>query len=166
MGSLALGIHLATRYHVALAQSQYLAFMAKEYGENTPLVLAYLGIFAGVILIAQVGASLLKRCIKDKAIEQVDNVFGGFVGLVKVYVACGLLAVGIFQFLPNEGLRRHFSESYLAPRIAQTIEQVLEQVPLEYRSRLREFVKSNSERELPADWQSAQSPDSPAENTG
>jgi membrane protein required for colicin V production len=159
MSSLVAGIHLATRYHAALAQTRYLAFLGTDYGENTPLVLAYVGIFAAVILTAQVVASLVRRGIQGKALEQVDNFFGGCVGLVKVYVACGLLAVGIFQFLPREGLRRHFSESYLAPRIAQSIEHVLHQVPLEYRTRLREFVRHNRASELPPRWQAAQSED-------
>jgi membrane protein required for colicin V production len=133
LGSLVLGVVLAGRYHAEVAGCSSLAFLVRQYGEDTAVVVAYLGIFAAVVLGAQLAAALIHRGIQGKALEPMDSLLGGAVGAAKVYVACGLLSIGIFQFLPHGGLRHHFARSFLAPRMAESMRQAFEQVPRAYR---------------------------------
>ena len=134
------GVYLAGAYHLHLARSRHFSFLAQELGENATVVSAYLGIFAAVVLGAQAVAGLIHRGIKGKALEHVNSFFGGVVGLAKVYAACGILAVGVFRFLPHEGIHRHYAESYLAPRIARTIHQALNYLPAECYTKFTEFM--------------------------
>jgi membrane protein required for colicin V production len=140
LGSLILGVCLAGRYHAELAQSPTLASVTQELGEGAALVAAYLGIFAGIVLGGQIVAAIVRRSIQGKAVEYVDNLFGGLLGLAKVYLVCGLAAAGAFQLLPAGDLRTHLSASYFAPHLADSTNQLLSRIPPEYRAALREFM--------------------------
>ncbi len=144
LGSLVLGVVLAGRYHGEVAGSSSFAFVVTECGEDTAVVVAYLGIFAGVVLGAQLAALVLHRSIQGKALQPLDSLLGGVVGAAKVYVACGLLSIGIFQFLPNGGLRSDFAQSFLASRIARSVHDAAEHVPQAYRAAFLSFFEGQA----------------------
>ena len=140
IGSIAVGIILAGQYHVQLANSEYFQFVVNELGDKTALVLSYLGIFAGTIITGQLSAFIIRRSLKGRILEQVDNLFGGAFAIAKVYVVIGILVVGIFQFLPKNHIRQQLSESYLAPKIAGNFQSLIQNIPEEYRKKIDSFM--------------------------
>jgi len=144
LAGLVLGIALAGRYHAELAQSTHLAPVMKQCGESTTLLITYLGVFVATILGALLAATIIGHAIKGKAAGSLDNLLGGLLGFAKIYVACGIVAVAAFQFLPPDSIRRHLTESYLAPRIAQTVTQALDHIPATYQDSVREFFRQGA----------------------
>ena len=136
MGSVIAGIILAGRYHPALARHEHLAFLVRDYGEETAGMAAYVGIFAITVLGFQGMALCLRRAMEGKTLGQLDSLLGGALGAAKVYAVLGLLALASFQCLPAGEFRRHISESALIPRIAAGMRDALASVPDEYRERI------------------------------
>lgn len=130
--SLVVGVSLSGNHYRELATSRWFAFVVEKHGLETAYVAAYLGIFLAVVLAAQIGAALIHQSMKGKPLAFVDGVFGGVLGVAKVYVVCGILVLGVFRFLPPGQLKRHFARSYLAPRIARSMNSALESLPEEY----------------------------------
>jgi len=140
--SLVVGVSLSGSHYREVAASKWFSFIVEKHGIQTACVVAYLGIFLGVIAAAQIAAALIHQGIKGKPLAFVDGVFGGFLGVAKVYVACGILVLGVFRFLPPGQLKYHFARSYLAPRIAKSVNSALESLPEEYQRGLDELLRA------------------------
>jgi membrane protein required for colicin V production len=99
------------------------------------VLLAWLGIFVVVLLIASLFGMLLRRFIKTVGLASTDRVLGGVFGLVR-----GLLIALVFVLLA--GLTRFpfhpaWRDSFFAPPLANTVVQLKPWLPAGLAQRLR-----------------------------
>ncbi len=142
IGSIVLGIVLAGKYHAALAGRIELASFVESMGVQAVSIGAYLGIFMLTLLAAQAFGHAMRHAIQDEPLGQIDSLFGALLGGAKACLLCGVIALGVLELLPAKGLCTEVNRSYLAPRLACTIKDAFNRLPVEYRRGIDAFVRS------------------------
>ncbi len=142
IGSVVLGIVLAGKYHAPLAGRIEFESFVDSMGLRTVSIGAYLGIFVLTLLVAQGFGHAMRRAIEHEPLGQIDSLFGALLGGAKACLLCGVIALGVLELLPAKGVCAEVNRSYLAPRLAYTIKEAFNQLPLEYRRGIDAFVQA------------------------
>lgn len=91
-------------------------------------VLSFLSIFAGVIILGQVGAHLLKRTAEILNLGALDRLSGGAFGFLKAVIICQVVLIVLVRY-PEPDLRDSINESRVASALLDAAPTVLAFLP-------------------------------------
>ena len=126
------GVILAGRYYAVLAE--YLAFIPQP---SLAKIAAFAVILIGVMIIAAVVASLIKRVVSIVMLGWVNRLGGAVFGFVIGAVFCGALLTSWVKFV---GITEPVYESFLAVLLLDSFPMVLALLPGEFDS-VRSFFQ-------------------------
>ncbi len=142
--SIFLGIAVAGRFYLKLAETRYMLELADRWSENASLILCYMGLFVTTLLFVQLFAHALHRSIHGGFLGNMDLFLGGIASVVKVYLLFAVVAWSVFQFIPDPTIKRHLAGSWLAQKAAGNFGTMLSHVPGEYVEKLDTFFTKQS----------------------
>ncbi len=134
LGSLVLGIVVASQVTAPLAASGFFQPVATRLGPEGSQALAYSGLLLGTLLLG-VGTLFIFRRFFGKTLRFVDNALGGVVGLLVGALAFGLFALGVFHW---EETRLHapLKNSYIGRPVIDGTRVVVFLFPEDFRKRV------------------------------
>ncbi|MCZ7578230.1 MAG: CvpA family protein [Dehalococcoidia bacterium] len=91
-------------------------------------VLSFLSIFAGVIILGQVGAHLLKRTAEILNLGVLDRLSGGAFGFIKAVIICQVVLIVLVRY-PEPDLRDDIDASPVATALLDAAPTVLAFLP-------------------------------------
>lgn len=130
-----LGAVLAGRFYGRLAEN--IEFMV-ENPEIRNLV-AFVAIFAGLVILGQVIAAMLKTVTSLLFLGPLDHLGGAVVGLIQGVLVVELLLFAVTTFPATPGLARALEGSTLAPVFIERIPVFERLLPVEFRAALDAF---------------------------
>lgn len=139
---LLLGFVLANTYHAQLSP------MLEDLlgGPGMANLVAYLGIFLGVVAAVFLLASLIRKILKMIMLGWVDSIGGGALGLFKGALLCSIIVLALTAFLPSKSAL--LTESSIVPYVNTFNTMLSNALPKEMRDQF--LIRS---KELQQEWE-------------
>jgi membrane protein required for colicin V production len=139
---LLLGFVLANTYHAQLSP------MLEDLlgGPGMANLVAYLGIFLGVVAAVFLLASLIRKIMKMIMLGWVDSIGGGALGLFKGALLCSIIVLALTAFLPSRSAL--LTESSIVPYVNTFNTMLSNALPKEMRDQF--LIRS---KELQQEWE-------------
>ena len=105
---------LAAYWVAASYHEMAVHYFGGNMSEQTRMLLSYVAVFGGVLIGTYLLMFLFRRAITMN-LETSDRLLGTALGLVKGFLICGIIVVGILRYDNQDGImRQRIEESYLA----------------------------------------------------
>ena len=101
-------------------------------------VLSFLSIFAGVVILGQVGAHLLKRTAEILNLGVLDRLSGGAFGFIKAVIICQVVLIVLVRY-PEPDVRDTIDQSRVATTLLEAAPTILAFLPAGFDESLELF---------------------------
>jgi membrane protein required for colicin V production len=105
------------------------------------LLFSFLAILAGVVIIGQVAAHLLKRTVAVLNLGAADRVAGGAFGFLKAVILCQVVLIALVAF-PEPDIKTSIDDSQVATELLDTAPAVLAFLPGTFEKAIHTFLDS------------------------
>jgi membrane protein required for colicin V production len=107
--------------------------------DNLALLVSFLAILAGVIILGQIAAHLLKRTVALLNLGGADRVVGGLFGFLKIVIICQVVLIALVKF-PSPDLQGSIDDSPVARELLATAPAVLAFLPNTFDKTINGFL--------------------------
>jgi membrane protein required for colicin V production len=107
--------------------------------EQLALLISFLAILAGVIILGQIAAHLLKRTVAMLNLGSADRVAGGVFGFLKIVIICQVVLIAMVKF-PSPDLQGSIDDSQVARELLDTAPAVLAFLPGTFDNTINAFL--------------------------
>ncbi|MQA01121.1 MAG: hypothetical protein GEU80_17700 [Dehalococcoidia bacterium] len=106
---------------------------------TTRNLVSFVAIFAGIVVLGQVAAAVLRRFASLLMLGPVDHLGGAAFGFVKAVLLVQVVLIAVAVFPPGEALAKAVDDSTLAPMFLQDLPVAQAALPVEFGDALEQL---------------------------